>query len=34
VIPFRDGRVRAETPVAHPTDVEAELAIRVEGAVA
>ncbi len=34
VITFRDGRVRADTPVANPTDAEAELATRVEEAVA
>jgi ABC-type lipoprotein export system ATPase subunit len=34
VITFRDGRGRADTPVANPTDAEAELATRVEEAVA
>jgi len=34
VITFRDGRVRADTRVADRTDAEAELASRVEEAVA
>jgi putative ABC transport system ATP-binding protein len=34
VITFRDGRVWADTPVANPTDAEAELATRVEETVA